>query len=230
MKLFINNNITTLKMEEIFNKTFGITFKLNVCQDRINNTEAIEIKNEIHKLIFTVKKFDYLYVNNIAKYKDDTYNVIFGKEIIKRVIIIGNFLKVKYVELNDLAMINLGDFKEYSIALAPFEIITTGTSWYNKLGFKSESFTEEKLKNEKINNTQFNNLIDDYKLLNQFNEHFSDTSNKTLKEIFMYLKRNYINRNNDRIKMTCQQSNIIEILTIYLCDILHYETNLIYNL
>jgi hypothetical protein len=217
-------------MEQIFNTTFGIIFKSNICHDRIHNTEAIEIKNKIHKLNFIVKKFDYLYVNNIAKYKDDTYNLIIGKEIIHRVIIIGKILKVKYVELNDFSMINLGDFKEYSIALAPFEIITTGTSWYNKLGFKSQLFTEEKLKNEKINNTQFNNLIEDYKLLNQFNEHFADTNGKTLKQIFMYLKKNYINRNNDRIQMTCQQSNIIEILTIYLCDILHYETNLIYYL
>lgn len=56
----------------------------------------------------------------------------------KKIIGLGKKMNVKYIELCDCAMFSLGDYKDISVAMTSFHIITTGTSWYNKLGFKSE--------------------------------------------------------------------------------------------
>lgn len=212
-------------MEELFGSIFGLTFKSTNIVDRLhNNTNAIQLKNEDNKIIFVLKELEYLYVNNIQKYGDYT-----GNEIIQNIIQIGKLLNFRYIELNDCAMFNLGEYNNFSIALAPFEIITSGMSWYNKLGFKNDNTDDEILKNKQISNSHFDNLIST-KLLSKFNEHFIDTHEKTLKHIFMHLKYNYINRNKNRIKMTYEQSDILEELTLELCDILIYETTLRYDI
>ena len=219
-------------MEKQFELLFGLSFETKLIFDRIHNCDAIQIKNAENKIIFSVKDLEYLYVNNIQKYCDKNQVQVGGKEIMNRIIQLGGILNVKYIELNDCAMINLGDYKEFSIALAPIEIITTGISWYNKLGFISKNSDEEIIENEKINNTLFDELICTefgYKKLDRFKENFKeiDYDGKTLKQIFGYLKETYINRDHKmRKKMTLRQSDIIEELTIDFCDILCYETTL----
>jgi hypothetical protein len=215
-------------MEDIFADTFGIKFTSKLVFDGLHNTSAFEIKSEINevnttKLNFTYKEGEYLYVYNIEKYKDNC-----GTEIMKNVIELGRKLKVKYIELCDYAMFNLGDYNNVSIALAPFHIITTGSSWYNKLGFKSNKTNNEIIENEKIIN-QFLSKIIDIEYYNQIQQCFPDIdTNSSIKEVFLQLKTIYINNKPDRKKMTYSQSQIIENLTLDFCQILDYEPTLRY--
>ena len=216
-------------MEDIFAGTFGIKFTSNIVFDVIHQTSAFEIKSEINKnnrckINFTYKEDEYLYVYNIEK-----YNNFSGTDIMKKVIELGNKLKVKYIELCDYAMFNAGDYKDLSVALAPFHIITTGSSWYNKFGFKSDNTNDEKEENEKIINQLFSDLVD-YQFCEKFQEHFLeiDTKTQTLKQIFVYLKNTYINNKPERKKMTYSQSYLLENLTLDLFYILSYEPTLRY--
>ena len=216
-------------MEDIFADTFGIKFASNIVFDSIHNTNAYEIKSVINennksKINFTYKEAEYLYVYNIEKYENYS-----GTTIMKKVIELGKKLNVKYIELCDYAMFNLGDYKELSICLAPFHIITTGSSWYNKLGFKSETTYDEILENEKIINLHLCELIDD-EYCERFKENFPeiDITKLSLKQIFVYLKQTYINRNEERKKLTYSQSYLLEDFTQDLCYILSYEPLLRY--
>jgi len=214
-------------MEDIFADKFGIKFTSNLIYDHIHNTSAFEIKSEINKnnkarLNFTYKNLEYLYVNNIEKYKNYS-----GKKIMKKVIELGLKLNVKYVELCDYSMFSLGDYNGLSIALAPFYIITTGSSWYNKLGFKSDKTLDEIIENDKIINQLLIDIID-IKYCEKFQEHFPeiDIKLKSLKHIFMYLKKHYINNKTERKKMTYLQTQIMEDLSLELYYILSYEPTL----
>ena len=216
-------------MEDIFADTFGIKFTSNLIYDYINNTSAIEIRSEINrnnknKIIFTYKEAEYLYVYHIEKYKNFS-----GTTIMKKVIELGKKLKVRYIELCDYAMFNLGDYKDLSISLAPFHIITTGSSWYNKLGFKSDNTNDEILENEKTINLYLCDLVDN-EYCERFQEEFPeiDIKNKTLKQIFVYLKQTYISNKPERKKMTYFQSYLLEDLTLDLYYILSYEPTLKY--
>lgn len=216
-------------MEDIFADTFGIKFTSNIVFDSIHNTSAFEIKSIINennksKINFTYKEAEYLYVYNIEKYENFS-----GTTIMKNVIKLGQKLNVKYIELCDYAMFNLGDYKELSISLAPFHIITTGSSWYNKLGFKSETTNDEIIENEKIINLYLCNLVDD-EYCERFEENFPeiDIKNKTLKQIFIYLKQTYISNKPERKKLTHSQSYLLEDLTLDLYYILSYESTLRY--
>jgi hypothetical protein len=216
-------------MEDIFADTFGIKFTSNIVFDSIHNTNAYEIKSVINennksKINFTYKENEYLYVYNIEKYEN-----VSGTTIMKKVIELGKKLNVKYIELCDYAMFNLGDYKELSISLAPFHIITTGSSWYNKLGFKSESTKDEIIENEKKINLYLSDLIDG-EYCARFKESFleCDIEKETLKQIFVYLKKTYINHKQERKKMTYLQSNLLEELTLDLFYILCYEPSLRY--
>jgi hypothetical protein len=216
-------------MEDLFADTFGIKFTSNIVFDSIHNTSAVEIKSEINennksKINFTYKEAEYLYVYNIEKYENFS-----GTTIMKNVIKLGQKLNVKYIELCDYAMFNLGDYKDLSVALAPFHIITTGSSWYNKLGFKSETTNDEKIENEKIINLYLCNLVDN-KYCERFEENFPeiDIKKKTLKQIFVYLKKTYINNKPERKKLTHSQSYLLEDLTLDLFYILSYESTLRY--
>ena len=216
-------------MEELFADTFGIQFTSNIVFDAIHNTNAFEIKSKISennksKINFTYKEAEYLYVYNIEKY--DNFS---GTTIMKKVIELGKKLNVKYIELCDYAMFNLGDYKDLSISLAPFHIITTGSSWYNKLGFKSDTTNDEIIENEKIINLYLCDLVDD-EYCERFEENFPEINikNKTLKQIFIYLKQTYINHKSERKKMTYSQSYLLEDLTLDLFYILNYEPTLRY--
>lgn len=217
-------------MEDLFADTFGIKFTSNLVFDGIKNTTAFEIKSKISenskiKLNFTYKETEYLYVYNIEK-----YDTISGTNIMKKIIELGKELNVKYIELCDYAMFKLGDYKDISIALAPFHIITTGSSWYNKLGFKSNKTNDEIIENEKIINLFLGDLFD-AEYCERFKRSFPeiDIKKQTLKQIFIYLKKTHINHKAERKKMTYSQSQIIENLTLDLCYILSYEPSLKYN-
>lgn len=216
-------------MEDLFADTFGIQFTSNIVFDAIHDTNAFEIKSKINcnnKSIinFTYKEAEYLYVYNIEKYENYS-----GTTIMKKVIELGKKLNVKYIELCDYAMFNLGDYKDLSISLAPFHIITTGSSWYNKLGFKSDNTNDEILENEKTINLYLCDLVDN-EYCERFQEEFPeiDIKNKTLKQIFIYLKQTYVNNKLERKKMTYSQSYLLEDLTLDLFYILSYEPTLRY--
>ena len=216
-------------MEDIFADTFGLKFTSNIVFDSIHNTSAVEIKSIINennksKINFTYKEAEYLYVYNIEKYENYS-----GTTIMKKVIELGKKLNVKYIELCDYAMFNLGDYKDLSISLAPFHIITTGSSWYNKLGFKSNTTNNEILENEKIVNLHLCELIDD-EYCERVKENFPeiDITKLSLKQIFVYLKRTYINNKPERKQMTYSQSYLLEDLTLDLFYILCYEPTLRY--
>lgn len=216
-------------MEDQFADAFGMKFKSKIVFDGIKKTSAYEIKSEINesnniKLNFTYKEDEYLYVYNIEK-----FNNFSGTTIMRKVIELGKKLNVKYIELCDYAMFNLGDYKDLSICLASFHIVTTGSSWYNKLGFKSESTNDELIENEKIINLYLCDLIDE-EYYERFQESFPDIDieEKTLKEIFVYLKQIYINNKPERKKMTNTQSKIVEDLTLDLLYKLSYEPSLKY--
>ena len=216
-------------MEEIFADTFGMKFTSNIVFDNIHQTNAYEIKSKINennrsKINFTYKEAEYLYVYNIEKYKNFS-----GTTIMKKIIDLGQRLNVKYIELCDYAMFNLGDYKDVSISLASFHIITTGSSWYNKLGFKSDTTNDEIIKNEKKINLYLCDLVDD-EYCKRFEESFPeiDIKDKTLKQIFVYLKQIYINNKPERKKMTYLQSYLLEDLTIDLFYKLSYEPSLKY--
>jgi hypothetical protein len=216
-------------MEDIFAVTFGIKFTTNLVFDVINNTTAFEIKSIINesnkgKINFTYKETEYLYVYNIEKYENFS-----GTKIMKKTIELGKKLNVKYIELCDNAMFNLGDYTDLSIALAPFHIITTGTSWYNKFGFKSDNTSNEMIENEKIKNLSLIDIVDG-RYCKRFKENFPeyDINKKKIKEIFDYLKRTYINNKRERKKMTHSQSYLLEDLTLDLFYILSYEPTLRY--
>lgn len=216
-------------MEDIFADTFGIQFTSNIVFDAIHNTNAFEIKSKISEnnksiINFTYKEAEYLYVYNIEKYENYS-----GTTIMKKVIELGKKLNVKYIELCDYAMFNLGDYKDLSLSLAPFHIITTGSSWYNKLGFKSDNTNDEILENEKTINLYLCDLVDN-EYCERFQEEFPeiDIKNKTLKQIFVYLKQTYVNNKLERKKMTYSQSYLLEDLTLDLFYILSYEPTLRY--
>jgi hypothetical protein len=216
-------------MEDIFADTFGIQFTSNIVFDAIHNTNAFEIKSKISEnnksiINFTYKEAEYLYVYNIEKYENYS-----GTTIMKKVIELGKKLNVKYIELCDYAMFNLGDYKDLSLSLAPFHIITTGSSWYNKLGFKSDNTNDEILENEKTINLYLCDLVDN-EYCERFQEEFPeiDIKNKTLKQIFIYLKQTYVNNKPERKKMTYSQSYLLEDLTLDLFYILSYEPTLRY--
>jgi hypothetical protein len=216
-------------MEDIFADTFGIQFTSNIVFDAIHNTNAFEIKSKISEnnksiINFTYKEAEYLYVYNIEKYENYS-----GTTIMKKVIELGKKLNVKYIELCDYAMFNLGDYKDLSLSLAPFHIITTGSSWYNKLGFKSDNTNDEILENEKTINLYLCDLVDN-EYCERFQEEFPeiDIKNKTLKQIFIYLKQTYVNNKPERKKMTYSQSYLLEDLTLDLFYVLNYEPTLRY--
>lgn len=216
-------------MEDIFADAFEIKFTSSLVFDYIHKTNAFEIKSEINennksKINFTYKQDEYLYVYNIEKYNNKS-----GTTIMKKVIELGQKLNVKYIELCDYAMFNLGDYKDLSVVLASFHIITTGSSWYNKLGFKSDNTNDEILENEKIINLYLCDLVDD-EYCERFQENFPeiDIVEKTLKQIFVYLKQTYINKKQERKKMTYLQSYLLEDLTLDLLYILCYEPTLRY--
>lgn len=216
-------------MEDIFADAFGMKFISKLVFDGIKKTAAYEIKSKINennkiKLNFTYKEAEYLYVYNIEKYENFS-----GTTIMKKIIDLGKKLNVKYIELCDCAMFNLGDYKDFSICLASFHIVTTGSSWYNKIGFKSDTTNDELLKNEKLISLYLCDLIDD-EYCERIQESFPeiDIEKKTLKQIFDYLKQIYINNKLDRKKMTNNQSKIVEDLTLDLLYILSYEPSLKY--
>lgn len=216
-------------MENIFCDVFGLKFTSNIVYDVIHKTNAYEIKSKIDKnnksrINFTYKEGEYLYVYNIEKY--DNYS---GTKIMKKVIELAKALSVKYIELCDYAMFNLGDYQDISIALAPFHIITTGMSWYNKLGFKSDNTSNELEENEKKINKLFSEQVDTINC-KLFAESFPniDIDKKTLKEIFVELKKTYINKKPDRKKMTYVQSCLLQEITLNLFYELSYDPTLKY--
>jgi hypothetical protein len=63
---------------------------------------------------------------------------------------------IYYITLEDLSKIKIYDS---DINLAILRILMKGESWYNSLGFFSNSYTEEKNHNENIRNIPINNIF-----------------------------------------------------------------------
>jgi hypothetical protein len=140
---------------------------------------------------------------------------------LQKIIDFGRHIHVKYIELSDESMVDSNTCKS-SVALAAFEILTSGSSWYNKHGFKSEYHDNETIQNEKISNTLFDKIITE-KIKKNFKNQFFETNGKTLKDVLLELKHRYLKRGYTEL-LDQEQCKTIEDLTMYL----NYEI-IVYN-
>jgi len=204
-----------------FFKDMNLSFTIRKQVDRIhNNDNNYFLMSNVCKIYLSICPTKYIYINNIEKCLDYT-----GTEILQKIIDLGRHLHVEYIELSDYSMVDSNTCKKSSVSLAAFEILTSGSSWYNKQGFKSEYYEIEKEKNTIISNTLFDRIIPE-NIKKIFEEQFPDiiTIDKTLKDVLLELKHRYLKRVYTEL-LNEQQCKTIEILTMHLNDIIVYNND-----
>jgi hypothetical protein len=144
---------------------------------------------------------------------------------LQKIIAFGRHLHVKYIELADESMVDSNTCKS-SVALAPFDILTTGSSWYNKQGFKSEDHDNDTTQNTIISNNLFDDTIP-IEITTKFKKEFSDitTTRKTIKDVLLELKKRYLKREYTE-SLNHQQCETIKDLTMHLYETIHYNNTL----
>ena len=152
-------------VEKIIKKYFT-NYKI---KERIENTkEVYDITilcnyGEYTDSIFTINKNDnFINVDLLNKCK----NIATGSEILEKIKTIGKKLKCKYIKLIDGSAIVFeikNSEKYYIISLAYLKILIDGQSWYNKMGFISNNFTNETSYNDKIRKIPIMEFIDESK-------------------------------------------------------------------
>jgi hypothetical protein len=204
-----------------FFKDINLSFTINKQSDPIHNYEnnyfLMSTKCEIYLSIYPTK---YIYINNIEKCLPYT-----GTEILQKIIAFGRQLPVQYIELADYSMVD-SNICKLSVAFAAFEILTSGSSWYNKQGFRSKDTDNDTIQNKIISNSLFDTIIpENIKII--FKEQFSDiiTIDRTIKDVLLELKHRYLKRVYTEL-LNEQQCKTIKDLTMYLNDIIVYNNNL----
>ena len=89
---------------------------------------------------------------------------ISGSNILKKIEQFAKRCSVESIYLEDQSQIDVCREKRYSdrnetLDLATLKIVTTGQSWYNSLGYKSEYYEEERIINEYFMNTLYSDFI-----------------------------------------------------------------------
>jgi hypothetical protein len=119
----------------------------------VSGQRDIHVQSNTLSLYLSILPGQYIYIHNIEKCSQLT-----GTEKLKKVIDFGKHIKVKYIRLYDGSCVASNTC--LFIALASFEILTTGNSWYNKFGFRSPTSDLEKSYNTFIGEIPFITLID----------------------------------------------------------------------
>jgi len=118
----------------------------------VSGQRDIHVQSNTLSLYLSILPGQYIYIHNIEKCSQLT-----GTEKLKRVIDFGKHIKVKYIRLYDGSCVASNTC--LFIALASFEILTTGNSWYNKFGFRSPTSDLEESYNKFIGRIPFEKLI-----------------------------------------------------------------------
>lgn len=105
-----------------------------------------------------------VYIKSIEKC-DGLYS---GTMLLRHIIEFGKYMQVLYIELVDGSMISSNACSS-GMPFTAFDILTTGSSWYNKFGFISDTTDTDNVYNARIANSVFNNIISDTQILSQFN-------------------------------------------------------------
>ncbi len=211
---------TLLNDANTFFSDMKLTFTANKRYDTINKEDTISLKSSPCKIYLSVKPRNYIYINNIEKCLQTS-----GTTMLNKIIDFGKYIGVKRITLSDYAMVDSNVCREV-LALAAFEILTSGKSWYNKHGFVSSDANYEKAFNKQLSNSLFINVVSK-KIKDNFIENFSeiDVSKLSIKEVLLYLKNNYLKRNYIK-ELTKSQCECIEELTLFLDDKIHYTRKL----
>jgi len=150
----ISDEIDTLLLTiNSFFSDINITFKIKQNYDRIHKETNYFLSSEKCRLYLSIYPKKYIYINNIQKCEPYT-----GTQLLQKIKDFGKSIDVQYIELFDAAGIssNTCDF----FAFAPFDILTTGNSWYNKNGFINKTTEFEKETNKIISNLSLDTLLE----------------------------------------------------------------------
>lgn len=183
-----------------------------------------------------------------------------GNQTIERIIQLGHLLKdytgIQQINLTDASQIYLDN--SCSINMSTYFILSTGESWYNRAGFKSENFENEfnhnsiirtwtlkeycknglielkKKKNnlvENIHENQINKIITQAeKSAMAYEKKFFDQFSELDKSASIGSIFAYVKENNILIDCTEKKSKLIVRLINADFNILMYDSNLVYNL
>jgi hypothetical protein len=214
------------EMDELLHKVNGffkdmnLSFTIHKQIDAINNNDNnYFFKPNVCNIFLTIYPKKYIYINNIEKCLDYT-----GTEILQKIIKLGSYLQVEYIELSDYSMVDSNTCNS-SVAFAAFEILTSGSSWYNKHGFKSTDHDNDTIQNAIMSNKLFDIIIPEQIKIN-FKHLFPDiiTINKTIKDVLLELKHRYLKRGYTET-LNEEQCNAINDLTMYLNDNVIFYNN-----
>ena len=147
--------------------------------------KSIKMKNKDNNICaeITIKSNTHLYLDNL--YKCGTFS---GTNVIQAVETFAKKYGYKTIELEDDARIE-SKFTQFrkngghcSIWVPVLQILATGETWYNKLGYKSKFYAQEVAHNKKIIETPFIKLITDIALETDYSRN-RDRRSPTLEEL-----------------------------------------------
>jgi hypothetical protein len=180
-------------MEDI--KDFFSEPKFSIVPDK-NTNKTVTVKDEINRACLKITlRTEMLEVNNLDKCKN-----ISGTDILKNIIRYAKHKRVPKICLFDESnvMVCDGDIK---IPLSSLKILSTGESWYNSFGFKSDYYEEEIKQNREFISKKFKDVVDIgdviyYQVLEKIiGKNSEEIAEKSVQQIFqkiaLYLKTKY---------------------------------------
>jgi hypothetical protein len=177
----------------------------NISKTNRDGTFLVTDKNNSECIIFTDEP-DELYIDKLH-----TCNNSSGAQNLEKAVLLAEHAGKPKVCLHDESTINFKCGQEdVSVDLAGLKLLSTGKSWYNKMGFESYKFSDEIKHNDNIISKKFGNVITGS---TEFNEIIIKITGKTeeeigdmtVKEVFQeiseYLKNKTTECNADEIKI-----------------------------
>ena len=130
-------------------------YKVEIDKNEIKIAPINSVTNSDYCILFTIN-IDKINIGPIKKCID-----LSGNQIIELVENIARELNIFKITLDDVSQLNIINEHENKCTfdLALISILTSGMSWYNKLGYRSNNFTNEFEHNSKIINMTLTDFL-----------------------------------------------------------------------
>jgi hypothetical protein len=131
-------------------------YNIFVVEESRNKYNDVFIKNDQTKCLGLKFGENFIKIVTLARCKNNPGN---GTELMQLVEEVAKLIpNVLYLKLEDAANITLSNGSKINLAF--LKILTKGESWYNSLGYYSDTYEEEKRNNNNVIQTQYSVLIE----------------------------------------------------------------------
>lgn len=207
-----------LNKANTFFRNIGVAFTISPSR-RHENMYLLQSTNSMCDVKLSIVPNDHIYISSISKC-DGMYS---GTKLLQHIIEFGKYIQVRYIELVDGSMISSNTCSS-GLPFTAVDILTTGTSWYNKFGFVNNTTYTDNIYNAQIANSVFNDVINE-DILTRFNTVFFVTDGHLVKNVLSTLKELYLNKTSTT-ELTHGQCDVLTELFMYLENIIQYNPKL----